>query len=383
MPLRILHVVNNLGQGGLENGLVNLIGQMDPRRFEHVVCAVRGLGPNADRLPRDRVTIENLADSRWNSRVQTPALVRAIRRFRPDIVHTRNWAGVEGVLAARLAMVGGVVHSEHGFDGGAASVEPRRRIWVRRIAYGLADRVLTVSFQLRHQLSARMAFPEDRITVVHNGVDRQRFYPDAALRAQARYRLGLQDGNVCIGCVANLLPVKDHMTLLQACAGLPPDDRRRVRLVCIGEGPERDRLQGFVQSRAELRERVLFLGSRPDIDDLLRAMDVFVLPSVSEGLSNALLEAMASGLPVLATAVGGNLEAVIDGDSGLLFPVGDADALGEHLHGLASDPQRRERIGSRALQRVREEFSMETMVSGYEQLYLGLVRPAAAPAFSA
>ena len=103
MPIRIMHVVNNLGKGGLENGLVNLIERLDPRRFEHVVCTLAGLGPNAERLAKEQVQVLALRDADSNSRFQTPALVRAIRQFRPDIVHSRNWGAIEAVVAARVA----------------------------------------------------------------------------------------------------------------------------------------------------------------------------------------------------------------------------------------------------------------------------------------
>jgi sugar transferase (PEP-CTERM/EpsH1 system associated) len=382
MPIRVMHVVNNLGRGGLENGLVNLIQRMDPRRFEHVVCTIRGLGPNAGRLPIERVQVMTLAETGSRSLVQTPALVRAIRRFQPDIVHSRNWAAIEAVGAGRLVRAGAVVHSEHGFEAKASTDEPRRRICFRRLAYELADRVLAVSFQLRDLHASRTGFPARKIRVIHNGVDRERFFPDPETRNRMRGELGILESELCIGSVGNLLPVKDQMTLLKALAALT-DRFGEWRLLVVGEGAEDRKLRAFVDAHPAWKHRVMFLGSSSRVSELLRAMDVFVLPSVAEGICNSLLEAMATGLPVIATAVGGNPEVVVDGESGLLFPAGDVPALVSHLSRLSAQPGLRAQLGQRAIERVRNEFSLDSMVREYEQLYLGLRPVAGVPALSA
>lgn len=382
MPIRIMHVVNNLGKGGLENGLVNLIERLDPRLFEHVVCTTAGLGPNAERLVTARVQVLALRDADSDSRFQTPALVRAIRRFRPDVVHSRNWGAIEAVVAARVARVGGVVHSEHGFETDAWASEPRRRTYFRRLAFELADRVLSVSFQLREVHASRTGFLARRITVIHNGVDPKRFFPDAETRVRVRNELGIREPDFCIGCVANLLPVKDHLTLLHSLGAMAREDGD-WRLLLIGTGPEQPRLEAFVDAHPKLQRRVLFLGLSHRVPQLLQAMDVFVLTSVAEGICNSLLEAMASGLSVVATAVGGNPEVVVDGESGLLFPVGDARALANHLVLLRAQPELRAQMGQRAIQRVRDEFSIEAMVQAYEELYTGLRPTAGVPVLSA
>jgi sugar transferase (PEP-CTERM/EpsH1 system associated) len=382
MPVRVMHVVNNLGKGGLENGLVNLIGRLDPARFEHIVCTVRGLGPNADRLPADRTRIVNLGERGANSRVQTPSLMRVMRQFRPDIVHSRNWGAIEAVIAGRLAGRCAVVHSEHGFEAEASAKEPVRRVYMRRMAFELAHRVLTVSFQLRDQHAARTGFPASRMTVIHNGVDGVRFCPDAAIRTRVRRDLGLADSEFCIGCVANLLPVKDHMTLLTGVASMAAGVAD-WRLLLVGEGPERTKLEALVSAEPALTGRVSFLGSSNRVPDLLRAMDVFVLPSVAEGICNSLLEAMSSGVPVIATAVGGNPEVVIDGASGLLFSSGDARGLADRLTRLRRDDRLRTELARGGVERVRDQFSMGAMARAYEQLYMGTQAAADVPAVSA
>lgn len=373
MPTRIMHVVDHLGKGGLENGLVNLIHGLDPRRFEHVVYAIRSLGPNADRLPKDRVRIKCQGKRDTDSRFQIPQLARAIREVKPDIVHSRNWAAVEAVIAGRLAGSCAVVHSEHGLETAAAVKEPRRRIWFRRIAYELAHRVLSVSHQLKDLHAHRTGFNANRITVIHNGVDGRRFFPDPAARARVRRELNLLENDFCIGCVGNLLPVKDHITVLRAVLRLAASGTP-CRLVLVGEGPERARLERFAEEHPECKGRVMLAGSSDRVPELLNAMDVYVLSSTSEGICNSLLEAMSTGLPVLATATGGNPEVVVDGESALLFPVGDFVRLEADLNRLRLQTELRRDLGQQAIRRVRNEFSIEAMVRKYDEVYESLGR---------
>jgi sugar transferase (PEP-CTERM/EpsH1 system associated) len=368
-----MHVVDHLGKGGLENGLVNLIHGLDPRRFEHIVYTIRGLGPNAERLPQDRVRIICQGKRDTDSRFQVPQLARAIREVKPDIVHSRNWAAVEAVIAARLAGSCSVVHSEHGLETAASAKEPRRRIWFRRIAYELAHRVLSVSDQLRDLHARRTGFNANRITVIHNGVDGRKFFPDPAARARVRRELNLSENDFCIGCVGNLLPVKDHITVLRAVARLAGGGEP-CRLFLVGEGPERVRLECFTEEHPECKGRVTLAGSSDRVPELLNAMDVYVLSSTSEGICNSLLEAMSTGLPVLATATGGNPEVVVDGESGLLFPVGDFVRLAAELKRLCVETELRRELGRQALRRVREEFSIEAMVRKYDEVYESLGR---------
>ena len=374
-------MVDQLGQGGLENGLVNLIHALDdPQRFEHVVYAIRRLGPNADRLPAN-VAVICLGKQETDFPIQAHKLARDIREINPDVVHSRNWGAVEAVAAARWAGSCGVVHSEHGLETHAQAKEPWRRRCFRRLAYELADRVLAVSYQLRDLHARRTGFAARRIDVIHNGVDGSRFFPDPAARSAMRAELGIAADEFCIGCVGNLLPVKDHMTALRAAermARFMP----RWRLLIAGEGTERPRLEEFINEHPEWMKHVKLLGAHDHVPELLNAMDVYVLPSLSEGISNSLLEAMSVGLPVIATARGGNPEVVIDGESGLLFPAGDSVKLADYLLRLARNPEIRMELGRQAMNRVREEFSIGSMVRNYALVYESLGRKVRAASIS-
>jgi glycosyltransferase involved in cell wall biosynthesis len=208
-------------------------------------------------------------------------------------------------------------------------------------------------------------------------VDGHRFCPDAEVRTRIRQELGIATDEFCIGSVGALSPVKDHMTVLRAFDRV--SQTCRARLLVLGEGPERNKLETFVHAHTEWGSQVIFLGTSNRVTEMLNAMDVYVLPSISEGISNSLLEAMSTGLPVVATATGGNPEVVVDRESGLLFAVGDAERLAERLLELSARQDLRVQLGQQALRRVQEKFSIESMVRNYAQMYENLVPAAATP----
>ncbi len=365
-PIRILHVLDSLGNGGLENGVLNLIQHMDSRQFEHSICTVRAQGVNASRTPAGRTQLLHLG-KREGSRFQLREITSAIRENQPDVVHSRNWGAIEAVIATRLGGRCKVVHSEHGFEAGVSTREPFRRRAFRWLAFHMADRVFCVSKQLRDFHARQTRFSAQRIIVIHNGVDSQRFHPDTDARSRIRREFGIGEDEFCIGCVGNLLPVKDHRTLLEALLRLG-EATNAWHLLIAGEGPERRNLEE-IASVLSTRMRISLPGAVNNVPELLNAFDVYVLPSANEGISNSLLEAMATALPVIVSEVGGNTEVVEDSMSGLLFPVGDRTRLGEHLLRLQERRRWRRELGEAARLRVREQFSIDSMVQNYEHLY--------------
>ena len=371
VPIRILHVVEAFGVGGgVETGVGNLIERMDSNRFEHVLCGVFRLGPHIQRYPSDRVQLISLGQHmrRWST--QVVPLIHAIRELQPHIVHSRNWGALEAVIAGRWARSCAIIHSEHGVEADP-STEPFRRRWFRRLTFGFADRVFAVSHQLRRMLVARTGFPQSKINVIHNGVDTNRFRRTESARQQYRAALEISSDDFCIGCVGRLNRIKDYPTILRAVE-LLSQSCPSWQLFIVGEGSELPALNEFVSSRPRLAGRVRFLGASNRVPEFLAAMDTYVLPSICEGISNSLLEAMATGLPVVLTDTGGNPEVVVDGDSGLLFPVGDCQALAGQLALLYGNPVIRDRVGSRACRRVHESFSLDSMVRKYDEMYTGL-----------
>jgi sugar transferase (PEP-CTERM/EpsH1 system associated) len=369
-PIRVFHVIETLlGMGGMEKGVANVIQGLDPERFQHVVCVIRSLGILAGCFPPDRAKLICLEQIDCRRSFQAGRLAREIQATQPDIIHSRNWGAIETVLAGKWTRSAAMVHSEHGME--SADVYPLRRRCFRRLAFEMVDRVVTVSYNLRDLHAQRTGFPAKRISVIHNGVDTDRFRQNASVRAEARQSLGMGPQDFCIGTVGRLEPVKDLLTLFRAAAEMARAGED-FHVFLAGDGSELPVLRGSLRDFPQLERRVHFLGEIQDTPNFLNALDVFVLSSLFEGISNSLLEAMATRLPVIVTLTGGNPEVVVNGTSGLMFPVGNFQLLAAHLKSLAQVRDLRERLATQALQRVREHFSLNSMVQGYERLYTSL-----------
>ncbi len=370
--LRVMHVINRLDTGGTEYGILKVIAGLDNETFEHRLCTTRGFDPglaNAQRLDGKLLVAGQPGGA--ERQFLLFRLARIMRAYRPHIVHSRNWGAIEAIPAARLARVPVAIHSEHGYEVEILAGLPRRQRLLRRVTYAMADAVFTVTSDLRSYHARQAWVSDEQIRVIPNGVDTRRFAPRPEQRRDARERLGLPANSFVIGTVGRMVPIKDHPTLLRAAellAGRGVD----ACIVLAGSGPELARNQQWVESSATLAGRVRFLGGCDNIPDVLNALDVFVLPSLREGMSNTLLEAMASGLPVVATRVGGNPELVDDDSSGWLFSPGDAAGLAVRLERLAHDAELRRRFGAAARERAVAQFSLERMVTNYRKLYLEL-----------
>jgi sugar transferase (PEP-CTERM/EpsH1 system associated) len=370
-PLRVLHVLNRLATGGTEHVVLKLIGGLDGQIFEHRLAAVRGMDPafSGLALPGGELLLDGKENSGFEFLILR--LARVMRAYRPHIVHSRNWGTIEAIPAARLARVPVVIHSEHGYDLDMLTGLPKRRRIFRRASYGMADAVFAVTRELCDFHARQAWISPERIRVIYNGVDTQRCRPRQEERISLRKRFGLPQERFIIGTVGRTVTIKDHPTLLRAVASMALKGIDAHALL-VGSGPELERNQQFAKDSPALAGRVTFIGSSDDVPDILNTMDVFALTSISEGMSNTLLEAMATGLPVIATNVGGNPEVVVDGDSGLLFQPRDVEALASRLMGLASDENQRRQLSLAARQRIVERFSLARMLNDYSNLYLEL-----------
>jgi sugar transferase (PEP-CTERM/EpsH1 system associated) len=252
----------------------------------------------------------------------------------------------------------------------------RRPALLRRLHAPLVDRYVTVSKDLERYLVRRIGIAPARITQIYNGVDTTRFAP-AGAAARDTLPAGFAPPGACvIGTVARVQPVKDHATLLRAFAALAasaPALAANARLAIVGDGPLLADLRALAATLG-VDGTTWFAGERTDVPALLRALDLFVLPSRNEGISNTILEAMASGIPVVASAVGGNVELVADGTTGTLFPAGDAAALARALERYLADAALRAAQGRSARAAATERFSLPAMVAGYQRVYEALAR---------
>jgi len=367
-PLRILHVVNRLDTGGTEHVVLNLIRGLDADRFESRICVTRGFNPELVRTEKLAAPYE-AGQASSGSQFLVPGLSRIMKEYRPDVVHSRNWGAIEAVVAARISGVPVAIHSEHGYEVDMIAGLPIRRRIIRRTVYPMADAIFTVSSELRDYHARQAWFDAARIRVVHNGVETRKFQPDARMREEARRKLGISADEFVVGSVGRMVAIKDHPTLLQAAAELA---RRgvNVRVLLAGAGPELENHRAMVTATPELAQRVNFLGPTGNVAEVLNAIDVFVLPSLLEGMSNTILEAMACGIPVVATRVGGNPELVQDGATGWLFTPREVAALTERLADFAARPEMRNAFGAAARERVVSEFSLQGMIANYQNLYL-------------
>ena len=366
-PIRILHVLLSLEPGGLENGVVNVINRLDRSRFESSVCCLKRAGEFARRIDDPRVAIHELDWRGGNDPRLALRLAGLLRRTRPHIVHTRNAEPFfYGFAGAKLARAQALVHSEHGrkFD------DRPSRFAVQRWMSSHTDAIFAVSGQLKADLVKHVGLSAAAIEVLHNGVDLSRFNVAEPAPAHARARgalrreWGVPDGALVVGSVGRLVAVKNYGLLLRAIASSGLD----VHVVLAGEGPERAALTALAAALG-MASRVHLLGHSNDVDRVLRAFDVFVLPSLSEGMSNTLLEAMAAGVPPVASVVGGNGEIVRDGVDGKLFPSDDESALAACLVALCRDDALRARFAAAARERVHATFDIRHMIERYEQLY--------------
>lgn len=370
----IAHVMFRLDVGGLENGVVNLINNLPEDRFRHAVVCIDKATDFRKRIQKADVDIVEIHKRPGRDPAALWRLYRAFRRLRPDIVHTRNLGALDALLPSMLAGVRRRIHGEHGWDVNDLCGTNSKLKWLRRLHSPLVTDYVTVSRDLQRYLVEQVGIAPRRIRQIYNGVDTERFslaVDKSAVRATLD--AGLSDESVVIGTVGRIEPVKDHAGLVDAFAKLiraRPALADRARLAIIGDGALRDSLLTAAED-AGISELCWLPGHRDDISALLRSLDVFVQPSLAEGISNTVLEAMASGLPVVATRVGGNVELVHDGETGRLVPSGDPNALAAALGDYLADPVMRAQHGATARQLTVDEFSFPAMMRNYAALYDG------------
>ena len=291
--------------------------------------------------------------------------------LRPDIVHTRNLSGLEYLIPATLAGVPGRIHGEHGRDMYDLDGSNVKYNLLRKLIRPVVHHYTAVSKDLGDWLVRTVGIYPDRVTQIYNGVDLQRFYPRSGPRPPLGPAGFAPPGVVVMGTVGRMEAIKDQLTLVRAFLHLldsEPGACMRLRLVIIGDGLLREESSLLLQA-ADAEHLAWLPGERADIPDVMRGLDLFVLPSLREGISNTILEAMASGLPVVATRVGGNPELVEEGKTGMLVPPAHPVRLAEAIHTYLANSGQLPRHGQAGRQRAEARFSMEAMVTSYLAVY--------------
>ena len=356
--IRIVHVLYSFETGGLEKGIATLVRKASPE-FEHAILCMSTSGKSEGLLPLNTQLIE-LHKRPGNSPSFLLKLSRVIKGLRPHIVHTRNWGGVDGIVAARLAGISSVVHGEHGWEVLDPNGHNPRRILIRRILSRCVREYTCVSKHIKAWLGETVRIKKP-ISQIYNGVDTEMYSPNGATK-NLRAELTIPLNALVIGCVGRLDPIKDHPTLFRAFEIVQQQVPNAV-LLTVGDGILRQRLD------TSSRKGIMFLGNRSDVPAILTMLDVFVLASRNEGISNTILEAMASAVPVVVTNVGGNPEIVEHERTGFLVEPGDAQAMAKAILLYADNPELRLRHGQEGRKRVLKDFTIENMVRSYEAVY--------------
>lgn len=368
-PPLIAHVIHHLVIGGLENGLVNLVNRIPPQRYSHAIVCMTDYSDFFQRIRRDDVQIFAMHKRSGQDLGVYARLYRLFRRLRPHVVHSRNLTALDSLLPATLAGVPCRIHGEHGRDVGDFDGSNPKYRWLRRLHRPMVDHYVTVSKDLECYVHAGIGVPRAKITQIYNGVDTDLFHP----AANGREGMGpfIDPGYFIVGAVGRMQPVKDHLTLVRAMIELwrsEPHGRSRLRLALVGDGPLRGEVEAVLR-QANMSELAWFAGARDDVPRIMRGLDLFVLPSLAEGISNTLLEAMACGLPAVATRVGGNPELVEEGTTAKLVPAADPQALAAAIREYFLNREMAKRHGSAARRIAEQRFGLDVMVKSYMDLY--------------
>lgn len=366
----VLHVVYRFDVGGLENGVVNLINHMPAGAYRHAIVSLTEITDFRRRIVRDDVEFIALNKPPGHGVWMYPKLYRLMTQLRPAIVHTRNLAALEAVVPAWLAGVPLRIHGEHGRDVSDLDGSNRKYQWMRRLYRPFVSHFIALSRDLERYLRDKIDVPAGDVTRLCNGVDTERFFP-----AQPRATIAgcpFETGeHWLIGTVGRMQQVKNQPMLARAfvqALQMRPELRRRLRLVLVGDGPLKAQCEAIL-AEAGVGDLAWLPGERRDVADVMRGLDCFALPSLAEGISNTILEAMASGLPVVATDVGGNADLVRDEVTGRIVPAADAASMADALVQLASDLGSAAAMGRAGREDAERLYSLQAMVSNYQQVY--------------
>ncbi len=367
---RIVHVVYSFSVGGLENVIVQLINRLPADQFEHVVLSLTTISDFKDRITQPGVRFIELHKPPGHAVPLYPRIYKLLRELKPDVVHTCNLAALEITPLAWLARVPRRIHAEHGWDAHDPSGLNMRYRRLRRIYRPFVTHFVAVSQDLYAYLAQAIGVPEKRRSLIPNGVDTDQFRPPEGPKHAVPGCPFDPARHLLIGTVGRLQTVKNQPLLARAFVRLlseHPALADRARLVIVGEGPLRAEVES-VLSQAHRSHLAWLPGARSDVADVLRMLSVFVLPSQTEGTSCTLQEAMSSGLPVIATAVGGTPDLLGNGP-GRLVPPDDVNALVQAMHEMLVDKTVRDAAGRQARERATQQFGIDALTRSYNQLF--------------
>jgi len=370
--IRVLYICHTLGIGGAEEMILNLVTHLPVDRWEAQVCCIHSMGPIGQEIRDVGYPITTLGRiPGFRDPLAVLRVVQRIRSFRPHIVQTfLLTANLYGRLAAMLARVPIIISTEVNVY---RNKKARHIVAERLLAYG-TDAVVTSAASVKEHYVRQIGMAPTGVKVIYNAVNWEQIQATAP-RPALRLKWGLAPDALVAGIIARLTEQKGHAYLLEALVRTP--ELNDLIVLIVGDGPLRKTLEAKALALG-LGPRVKFLGARRDLGDLLSMMDIFVLPSLWEGLPLSLILAMGTGLPVITTTVDGIPEIVTDQVTGLLVPPVDAGAIGKALTRLVSDAAARERLGRAAREFVLPRFNISHYVWELTELYERLLKERAA-----
>jgi glycosyltransferase involved in cell wall biosynthesis len=365
--IKLAHLINNLGPAGKELGILKLVENLNTEVFDTTLI-VTNVVNSKGLLDLSPFKIIHLKMGKGNHFNLPLKLAKIFKDADFDLLHTHSWGTLlEGIVGAKIARVPFIIHGEHGtFPMSFPHTHIQKFFW------SLADQMLSVSDELRKQLSAITHFPEEKIGVILNGVDERKFYPSQKLRAEFRKKFNFKETDFIVGIVGRLCHVKNQAMLVRAIAHIVRQ-RIQIEAVLIGDDLNKEKYQNMLENLASelgVTKNIHFLGFNKDVNLILNGIDLFTLTSLSEGCSNVIQEAMFAGRVVIATNVGGNSELVQDNQTGILIESNNERELGEAIKRLMENSSELKRMEENSKEYALKFFSLPQMVKSYEDLYI-------------
>lgn len=370
-PPLVAHIIFRLDVGGLENGLVNIINCMPPGMFRHAIICITCATSFRNRIKSDDVTIIELNKKPGKGLGIYWRFWRAVRKLKPDIVHTRNVNALEFQIFAAIAGTSVRIHGEHGWDTHDLHGKSWKFRTLRKLVNPFVNQFIVVSEDIQDYLKSSVGVRTDKIALILNGVDTDKFRPRTLVSGQGPITDSQSRDPTVICAVGRLKDVKNHQLLVDAFVRLVnehPEKRDQYRLLIVGDGPLCDPLIRKLK-RAGVSDLSSLPGSSNEVEKVLQSVDIFVSPSKNEGISNTILEAMATQLPVVATKVGGTEEIVQHDVTGILVKNADVTEMADAIFKYLDDPQLRQKHGVAARERVVNAFALDTMIDRYMAVY--------------
>lgn len=355
--VHVVHVIHRFDTGGLENGVVNLINRLTETEYHHTIVTMKGYNPEfAERITTNNVDFVDLGKKDGNDFSVFGKLNKLLKNLKPDILHTRNTATLEMQIVGWWRRIPLRIHGEHGWDVNDMHGQNVRYQRLRRAIKPFVHQYIALSIEARDYLLNVIKVNPEKVNHICNGVDDSKFtvLPKT------------QELPFVFGCVGRLEDVKNHVLLAEAFA--IANKQCEAKLHLIGEGGCRTKVEEIF-AKEKCQERVWMAGNRSDVATLMQDFDAFILPSLAEGISNTILEAMSSGLPVIATDVGGNSELVVDDETGFLVASDDPQQMADKMLTYVKNKKLANQHGANGRKRIEQKFSIRAMTTSYDKLY--------------